>query len=105
MDVDAAREPKRRPRRRPRFASRPSHGVGTRRVRAGETLKEPGLANPWTKRNPFLSLWLSSANRVAGKARAAATAAAKRQQTQLVRQAARNWTAAWTAALKPKRRR
>ena len=62
------------------------------------------MANPWTKRNPFLSLWLSGANRVAGKARAAATAAAKRQQTQLVRQAARNW-AAWTAALKPKRRR
>ena len=63
------------------------------------------MANPWTKRNPFLSLWLSGANRMAGKARAAATAAAMRQQTQLVRQAARSWTAAWTAALKPKRRR
>ena len=63
------------------------------------------MANLWTKRNPFLSIWLSGANALAGKARAAAMAAGKRQQTQLIRQATRNLTAGWTTALKPKRRR
>ena len=37
------------------------------------------MANPWTKKNPFMSMWLSSANSVMGSARAKATAAAKRQ--------------------------
>jgi hypothetical protein len=34
---------------------------------------------PLTKKNPFLSLWLSAANAWAGAARGAMTAAAKRQ--------------------------
>jgi hypothetical protein len=37
------------------------------------------MANPWTKKNPLLSLWLSAANAWAGAARGAMTAAAKRQ--------------------------
>ncbi|HEY0419875.1 MAG TPA: hypothetical protein VGC80_10180 [Acetobacteraceae bacterium] len=37
------------------------------------------MANPWTKKNPFLSIWLSAANAFAGAARGAMTAAAKRQ--------------------------
>ena len=37
------------------------------------------MANPWTKKNPFLSIWLSAANAWAGAARGAMTAAAKRQ--------------------------
>jgi hypothetical protein len=37
------------------------------------------MANPWTKKNPFLSLWLSAANAWAGAARGAMTAAAKRE--------------------------
>lgn len=37
------------------------------------------MANPWTKKNPFMSMWLSSANSVMGSARAQATAATKRQ--------------------------
>ena len=41
----------------------------------------PGMANPWTKKNPLLSLWLSAANAWAGAARGAMTAAAKRQMT------------------------
>jgi len=48
------------------------------------------MQNPWTKKNPFLSMWLSSANAVAGSARGHATAAAKRATTQF-----------WTEALKP----
>jgi hypothetical protein len=60
------------------------------------------VANPWTKKNPLLSMWLSGANAVAGKARSAGTAEAKRQQTSLVRQAARLWSGAWLADTKPK---
>ncbi len=37
------------------------------------------MRNPWTSKNPFMSLWLSSANKVAGSARGQATAAAKRE--------------------------
>ena len=39
------------------------------------------MSNPWTKKNPLMSMWLSSANRVVGAARAQATGAAKRQAT------------------------
>jgi hypothetical protein len=49
------------------------------------------VANPWTKKNPLLSLWLSGANAVAGKARSTGAAEVKRQQTSLVKQAARFW--------------
>ncbi len=61
------------------------------------------MANPWTKKNPLLSVWLSGANAVAGKARSAGTAEAKRQQTSLVKQAARFWGGAWLADSKPER--
>ncbi|MFC7475075.1 hypothetical protein ACFQS7_11975 [Dankookia sp. GCM10030260] len=37
------------------------------------------MAIPWTKKNPFLSLWLSAANAWAGAARGPMTAAVKRQ--------------------------
>ncbi len=37
------------------------------------------MRNPWTMKNPAMSMWLSAANRVAGSARGQATAAAKRQ--------------------------
>ena len=63
------------------------------------------MANPWTKKNPLLSMWLSSANAAAGKARSAGTAEAKRQQTSLVKEATRFWSSAWLAGTKPKRRR
>ena len=49
------------------------------------------MANPWTKKNPVLSLWLRAANAWAGAARSAMTAAAKRQVT-----------AATKAAMRPK---
>jgi hypothetical protein len=47
------------------------------------------MAKPWTKKNPFLSMWLSGANAVAGKARSAGKAEAGRQQTGMVKQATR----------------
>jgi hypothetical protein len=60
------------------------------------------VANPWTKKNPLLSTWLSGANAIAGKARGAATAEAKRQRTGLVKEATRFWSGAWLADGKPK---
>lgn len=68
------------------------------------------MCNPWAKKNPFLSLWLSSANQVAGRARGAATAAARRQaaggQTMAVRSLLDLWTAGMpkTGARRRKRR-
>ena len=37
------------------------------------------MANPWLKKNPFMSIWLSAANRIAATARGQVTAQAKRQ--------------------------
>lgn len=37
------------------------------------------MRNPWTSKNPFMSMWLSAANRSAGPARGIAQAAACRE--------------------------
>jgi hypothetical protein len=39
------------------------------------------MSNPWLKKNPFMSMWLSAANRVAGSVRGHATTQARRQVT------------------------
>jgi hypothetical protein len=57
------------------------------------------------KKNPFMSMWLSGANAVAGRARSHAAREAKKQQTQLTKEATRFWTSAWFGTSKPKRRR
>jgi len=49
-------------------------------------------------KNPFMSMFLSGANKIAGAARAQATAAVKRETAKNTRQA----TKAWTDALTPK---
>lgn len=49
-------------------------------------------------KNPFMSMFLSGANKIAGSARAQATAAVKREAAKNTRQA----TKAWTDALVPK---
>jgi hypothetical protein len=58
--------------------------------------------NPWTKKNPFLSMWLSGANAVAGTVRGHATrqvnAAKKRAATQV-------WDFWMGAPIKPVRTR
>ncbi|MFM0323157.1 hypothetical protein [Caballeronia glebae] len=56
------------------------------------------MKNPWVKKNPFLSMWLSGANAVIGATRGCATAQAKRQASTL-------WSAALTPPRKPKKRR
>ena len=67
------------------------------------------MKNPWTKKNPFLSMWLSGAHAAAGAARSRATAAGKRQAsaatTETVRQLAKFWTAGLGGVAPPRRRR
>jgi hypothetical protein len=66
------------------------------------------MRNPWTTKNPFLSVWLSSANRVLGSARGHATAAAKRQvstaQTEMTKQVIDFWSGKTATSKKRKRR-
>ena len=68
------------------------------------------MKNPWTKKNPLMSLWLSGANAVAGRARGQAKAAATRQQAEIAKEATRFWTrlcqaSLWQSGGTPKRRR
>lgn len=70
------------------------------------------MPNPWLKKNPFLSIWLSEANRIAGMVRGQAAAQAKRQVNAVVTKAAsdnlKTLLGATTPAspkAKPKRRR
>ena len=59
------------------------------------------MKNPWLKKNPFLSMWLSGANRVASHARSQASAEASRQSKQITEQGAREVMKFWTSALLP----
>lgn len=63
------------------------------------------MANPWTKKNPFLSMWLSAANSIAGQARAQATAAVRREANRAAKTAMSDGMKAmtdfWTGALTP----
>jgi len=66
------------------------------------------MSNPWLKKNPFMSMWLSGANSVANSARARIAAEAKRQTTTAVNKAAGDMFALWTDAMTghaPKRKR
>jgi hypothetical protein len=64
--------------------------------------------NPWGKRNPFLSMWLSGANAIAGTMRNRATATARRQTKAAMDKATRQTLPFWglgTRAESSKRRR
>lgn len=67
------------------------------------------MSNPWLKKNPFMSMWLSGANSVANSARGRAGAEAKRQSAAAATRATREmfsiWTDAMTASMQPKRNR
>jgi hypothetical protein len=67
------------------------------------------LKNPWIKKNPFLSMWLSGANAVAGSARSRATAESKRQaatmRTKSAKQIASFWSGALLASPPPKKKK
>jgi len=57
------------------------------------------MRNPWLKKNPFLSMWLSGANSVMGSARGHATAEARRQTSTLMAESARQAMRFWTGGL------
>jgi len=46
------------------------------------------VKNPWLEKNPFMSMWLSGANKVAGAARGLTAAAVKREATRASKVAA-----------------
>ncbi len=50
------------------------------------------MNNPWLKKNPLMSMWLSGANKVAGAARGLAAAAFKREATRVSKDAAAEGT-------------
>jgi len=53
------------------------------------------LSNPWLKKNPYMSMWLSGAHRVAGSAHAQVSAEAKRQVSHALNKAAEEGTKQW----------
>ena len=55
------------------------------------------MFNPWLKKNPFMSLWLSAANRAAGSLRGQA----KRQLKAAVTAATDENSKLWSAAMVP----
>lgn len=58
------------------------------------------MRNPWLKKNPFLSMWLSGANSIAGSMRGRATANARRQVNTAVSEATRTNLKLWSDAVK-----
>ena len=56
------------------------------------------MSNPWLKKNPFMSMWLSGANSVANAARGKIAAEAKRQSTTAMSKATNDMFNLWTGA-------
>ena len=67
------------------------------------------MKNPWLKKNPLMSMWLSGANAVAGSARRKVSAESKRQSTAMMTRGMKQVTDFWTGTLDvkppPKRRK
>ena len=67
------------------------------------------MKNPWTKKNPLMSMWLSGANAVAGSVRGRATREVKRQtsaaMTKATRQMTQFWSGGWITPTTRKRRK
>lgn len=53
------------------------------------------MSNPWLKKNPFMSVWLSTANRMAGSIRGHAAALLKRQAKTAATEAANESIKQW----------
>jgi hypothetical protein len=54
------------------------------------------MTNPWLKKNPFMSMWLSGANAAAGSLRGHAVGQAKRQAATAMTKATQDIFDAWT---------
>jgi hypothetical protein len=57
------------------------------------------MRNPWIKKNPLMSMWLSGANAVMGSARSRATAQAHRQAAAMMAEGTKQMVRFWTAGL------
>ena len=56
------------------------------------------MKNPWLTKNPFLSIWMSAANQMAGSARGHALNYARQQQSAMMNDATRAVLAFWSGA-------
>jgi len=54
------------------------------------------MKNPWLKKNPLMSMWMSGANAVLGSARARAAGHVKRQSTTMMTEGARQMIRFWS---------
>ena len=59
------------------------------------------MSNPFLKKNPVMSMWLSSANAIAGSMRGHATAQAKRHVATATTKATQDVFDLWANALMP----
>lgn len=59
------------------------------------------MVNPWMKKNPLMSAWLSAANRAASQLRGQASAQVKRQLSAAVAQATKDHLVIWTGLISP----
>jgi hypothetical protein len=57
------------------------------------------MRNPWIKKNPLMSMWLSGGNAVAGYARSRATAEAKRQTATAMTKGVKQMVGFWSGGL------
>ena len=57
------------------------------------------MKNPWLKKNPFMSMWLSGANTALNSARGRATAEGKRHAAGMMAEGSRQMVGFWTGAL------
>jgi hypothetical protein len=57
------------------------------------------MRNPWLKKNPFLSMWLSGANAMLGVTNAAAMSAVQRQTQAMMNETARAVVDFWAAGM------
>jgi hypothetical protein len=63
------------------------------------TVRNTQMRNPWIKKNPLISIWMSGANALLGSARSRATAEAKRQAATMMAQGAKQMARFWSGAL------
>jgi hypothetical protein len=63
------------------------------------------MKNPWIKKNPLMSMWLSGANSMLGAARSQAIAQAKRQAATMMAEGTRHMFRVWGGAVVGKKTR
>ena len=59
------------------------------------------MTNPWLKKNPFMSMWLSGFNSAAGSMRGHVASEAKRQAASATTKATKDIFGLWTTTLAP----